>query len=163
MFFDDHNPPHFHAEYGGDLALIDIRTLAVFSGRLPPRVTGLVIEWATRHQQELLADWIGHGRERSSRKSRRWNEGWLTIGLRKTRGTRLLPKMLGANAMSRKSHFYERNQMSQHNYDVAFSYAAEQRQYVHETYECLKGWEFRYLTMRRRLPRYGEKPLRVFK
>ena len=30
MFFDDHNPPHFHAEYGGYLALIDIRTLAVF-------------------------------------------------------------------------------------------------------------------------------------
>ena len=57
MFFDDHNPPHFHAEYGGDLALIDIRTLAVFSGRLPPRVTGLVIEWATLHHQELLADW----------------------------------------------------------------------------------------------------------
>ena len=44
MFFDDHNPPHFHAEYGGDLALIDICSLAVFSGRLPPRVTGLVIE-----------------------------------------------------------------------------------------------------------------------
>jgi len=37
--------------------LIDIRTLAVFSGRLPPRVTGLVIEWATLHQQELLANW----------------------------------------------------------------------------------------------------------
>jgi hypothetical protein len=30
MFFDDHNPPHFHAEYGDDLALIDIRTLACF-------------------------------------------------------------------------------------------------------------------------------------
>ena len=57
MLFDDHNPPHFHAEYGSDLALIDIRSLAVFSGRLPPRVTGLVIEWATLHQQELLADW----------------------------------------------------------------------------------------------------------
>ncbi|MDH5564731.1 MAG: DUF4160 domain-containing protein, partial [Nitrospirota bacterium] len=38
MFFDDHKPPHFHAEYGSDLALIDIRTLAEFSGRLPPRV-----------------------------------------------------------------------------------------------------------------------------
>ena len=50
-------PATLHAEYGGDLALIDIRTLAVFSGRLPPRVTGLVIEWATLHQQELLADW----------------------------------------------------------------------------------------------------------
>ena len=57
MFFDDHNPPHFHAEYGGSFALIDIRTLTVFSGRLPPRVTGLVIEWATLHQREILADW----------------------------------------------------------------------------------------------------------
>ena len=57
MFFDDHSPPHFHAEYGSDLALIDIRNLSVFSGRLPPRVIGLVIEWATLHQQELLADW----------------------------------------------------------------------------------------------------------
>lgn len=57
MFFDDHNPPHFHAEYAGSLTLIDIRTLAVFSGQLPPRAMGLVIEWATLHQQELLADW----------------------------------------------------------------------------------------------------------
>jgi hypothetical protein len=57
MFFDDHNPPHFHAEYGSDLALIDIRNLSVFSGRLSPRVLGLVVEWATLHQQELFADW----------------------------------------------------------------------------------------------------------
>ena len=57
MFFDDHNPPHFHAEYGSDLALIDIRNLSVFSGRLPPRVMGLVIEWATIHQQDLVVDW----------------------------------------------------------------------------------------------------------
>ena len=57
MFFDDHNPPHFHAEYDGDVALIDIRNLSVFSGRLPPRVIGLVIEWASVHQQELFVDW----------------------------------------------------------------------------------------------------------
>jgi hypothetical protein len=57
MFFDDHNPPHFHAEYGDSAALIDIRNLSVFSGRLPPRAMGLVIEWATLHNQELLADW----------------------------------------------------------------------------------------------------------
>ena len=57
MFFDDHNPPHFHAEYAGSIALVGIRTLAVFSGRLPPRAMGLVVEWATLHQQELLADW----------------------------------------------------------------------------------------------------------
>ena len=57
MFFDDHNPPHFRAEYVESLALIDIRTLAIFAGRLPPRAMGLVIEWATLHRQELLADW----------------------------------------------------------------------------------------------------------
>ena len=57
IFFDDHNPPHFHAEYGDALALIDIRNLSVFSGRLPPRAMGLVIEWATLHQQELLTNW----------------------------------------------------------------------------------------------------------
>ena len=57
MFFDDHNPPHFHAEYGESEALIDVRDLSVFAGRLPPRVLGLVIEWATLHRQELLDDW----------------------------------------------------------------------------------------------------------
>ncbi len=57
MFFNDHNPPHFHAEYGDDIAQIDIRALSVIGGKLPPRVLGLVIEWATLHQQELLQDW----------------------------------------------------------------------------------------------------------
>jgi phosphomannomutase len=57
MFFDDHNPPHFHAEYSGYFALIDIRSLSAFSGYLPPRVMGLVIEWATIHKEELFADW----------------------------------------------------------------------------------------------------------
>lgn len=70
MFFDDHNPPHFHAEYGGDLALIDIPSLAVFSGRLPPRVTGLVIEWQRFIRGSFWPTGIGHGRERSSRRSR---------------------------------------------------------------------------------------------
>lgn len=57
MFFEDHNPPHFHAEYGDRLGLVDIRALRAFAGQLPPRVLGLVIEWATLHQQELLDDW----------------------------------------------------------------------------------------------------------
>jgi hypothetical protein len=57
MFYDDHLPPHFHAEYGERLALFDIRNLSIFSGALPPRVTGLVIEWASLHREELLADW----------------------------------------------------------------------------------------------------------
>jgi hypothetical protein len=57
MFWDDHNPPHFHAFYGDELALVDITTLSVFAGRLPPRALGLVIEWATMHQQQLLDSW----------------------------------------------------------------------------------------------------------
>jgi hypothetical protein len=57
MFFDDHNPPHFHAFYGEDQVLVDIRTLSVFAGSLPPRALGLVIEWATLHREELLENW----------------------------------------------------------------------------------------------------------
>lgn len=57
MFWNDHDPPHFRAEYGEHKALVEIRGLSVFGGRLPPRVMGLVIEWASLHQQELLDDW----------------------------------------------------------------------------------------------------------
>jgi len=57
MFFDDHNPPHFHARYGADKAAIDIETLRVLEGHLSPRALGLVIEWATQHKDELLSNW----------------------------------------------------------------------------------------------------------
>jgi hypothetical protein len=57
MFYDDHNPPHFHARYGRDKAAIEIRSLRVLEGKLPPRALGLVIEWASQHQDELLEDW----------------------------------------------------------------------------------------------------------
>jgi hypothetical protein len=57
MFYDEHNPPHFHAQYGDYGCSIDIRTLGVMEGSLPPRALGLVIEWATLHQQELMDNW----------------------------------------------------------------------------------------------------------
>jgi hypothetical protein len=57
MFFTDHAPPHFHVRYGEYKAAIDIRTLAIMEGRLPPRALGLVMEWAALHQQALLNDW----------------------------------------------------------------------------------------------------------
>ena len=57
MFFNEHNPPHFHARYGGEKVAIDIRTLQVLEGRIAPRALGLVIEWASQHQDELLANW----------------------------------------------------------------------------------------------------------
>ena len=57
MFHNDHNPPHFHAEYGGEAAQIEIRGPSVIGGLLPPRAMGLVIEWAALRRQELLEDW----------------------------------------------------------------------------------------------------------
>ena len=57
MFFDDHNPPHFHARYGNDNAVIKIPDLTVLEGYLQPRALGLVIEWAVIHMDELLSDW----------------------------------------------------------------------------------------------------------
>ena len=56
MNFSEHGPPHFHARYSGDNALVNIESLSM-EGRLPPRARGLVVEWATLHQDELLAAW----------------------------------------------------------------------------------------------------------
>jgi Domain of unknown function (DUF4160) len=49
--------PHFHATYGGDEASIDIESLAVLAGDLPPRAKRLVSEWARAHQVELRENW----------------------------------------------------------------------------------------------------------
>lgn len=57
MNYNDHVPPHFHARYGGDQAIIAIETLRVLGGRLSPRVMGLVVEWALQHRDGLLEDW----------------------------------------------------------------------------------------------------------
>ena len=57
MYFNDHNPPHFHARYQDHRATIAIESLELREGTLPPRVLGLVMEWAGLHQAELLANW----------------------------------------------------------------------------------------------------------
>ena len=57
MYYDDHAPPHFHAYYQEHSAVMNIENLEVRSGNLPARATGLVLEWARLHQDELLQDW----------------------------------------------------------------------------------------------------------
>ncbi len=57
MFYDEHNPPHFHATYGEHKAEIGIYDLNILVGKLPSRVLGLVVEWASMHQAELLENW----------------------------------------------------------------------------------------------------------
>lgn len=57
MFFDDHAPPHFHAKYGSDKAIIDIKKLEVIKGKLPRRAEQLALDWAEINQKALLEDW----------------------------------------------------------------------------------------------------------
>ena len=57
MPFDDHPPPHFHAKYGKFKASVELATLSVSDGYLPPRTYGLVIEWASIHEDELRGAW----------------------------------------------------------------------------------------------------------
>lgn len=57
VYWRDHGPPHFHAIYGEYQGAIGIEDLTLLHGRLPPRVMGLVVEWATLHQQELTEAW----------------------------------------------------------------------------------------------------------
>ncbi|MFI5135836.1 MAG: DUF4160 domain-containing protein [Chitinophagales bacterium] len=57
MYYRDHSPPHFHAEYNQFVAQINIQSFEVIEGKLPPRILGLVAEWASIHQQELLENW----------------------------------------------------------------------------------------------------------
>ncbi len=57
LYFDDHAPPHFHASYGGEEAVVAIDTLALIHGNLPSRAHSLVREWALLHQVELQEAW----------------------------------------------------------------------------------------------------------
>ena len=57
MYFNEHLPSHFHAEYGEAEAVYRIDTLDVIRGELPRRAHALVVEWATLHRPELRADW----------------------------------------------------------------------------------------------------------
>ncbi len=68
MFWHDHAPPHFHALYGENEVLIDIRTLETLEGGLPRRAMALVLEWAQEHRAELMEDWELCARNQSPRK-----------------------------------------------------------------------------------------------
>ncbi|MDE0155159.1 MAG: DUF4160 domain-containing protein [Gammaproteobacteria bacterium] len=57
MFYDEHNPPHFHAEYSGNRAVFDFQG-NVLKGSLSSRTaTKLVREWTDLHLSELEEDW----------------------------------------------------------------------------------------------------------
>ncbi|WP_201721611.1 DUF4160 domain-containing protein [Caulobacter sp. B11] len=57
MFFNDHPPPHFHAYYDSNVAVVVIETGEITVGRLPPRVARLVERWRREYIEELKETW----------------------------------------------------------------------------------------------------------
>jgi len=70
MFHDDHNPPHFHVEYGEYRAVLEIGSGKLLAGRLPKRVQQLVKEWRRRHRNELRRAWVDAQAGRQPRRIR---------------------------------------------------------------------------------------------
>ena len=57
MFYNDHERPHFHAEYQGNKVLLDFRG-NIIRGDLGSRTAlRLVREWVDMHATELEEDW----------------------------------------------------------------------------------------------------------
>ncbi|MBF0407918.1 MAG: DUF4160 domain-containing protein [Candidatus Riflebacteria bacterium] len=56
MLYDDHQPPHFHAEYGEYKVSVEIET-GIMEGRFPRRALSALMEWYEMHKEELAEDW----------------------------------------------------------------------------------------------------------
>ncbi len=56
MLYDDHRPPHFHAEYGEYKITVEINS-GVVQGRFPRRALKALLEWYELHRDKLLEDW----------------------------------------------------------------------------------------------------------
>ena len=56
MHFNEHNPPHFHAEYQGYKISISIDD-GIVEGKMPKRALNLIFEWLELHKEELVENW----------------------------------------------------------------------------------------------------------
>jgi hypothetical protein len=56
MYYRDHVPPHFHAEYAEHEIEVESET-GIVDGRFPRRALRAVLEWYELHRDELLANW----------------------------------------------------------------------------------------------------------
>lgn len=57
MFSDEHNPPHFHAEYAEYKATFSIETGQMIQGNMPQNKAVLITAWAVIHKEELMKNW----------------------------------------------------------------------------------------------------------
>jgi hypothetical protein len=56
MYYRDHGPPHFHAEYGEHEITVEIES-GIVEGRFPRRALAAVLDWYHLHQNELARNW----------------------------------------------------------------------------------------------------------
>ena len=56
MYYDDHNPPHFHAFYGDYKAIFSFDG-EIIEGTMPSSKKKLIITWTLIHKEELIANW----------------------------------------------------------------------------------------------------------
>ena len=56
MYFNEHNPPHFHLEYQGFKAKMEIDS-GRLEGTMPKTAISLTLQWLDEHRQELLENW----------------------------------------------------------------------------------------------------------
>ena len=57
MYYNDHMPPHFHAKWAEQEAIILIGTMNIYAGKLPKPQLDLVLRWAALHSEELMNNW----------------------------------------------------------------------------------------------------------
>lgn len=57
MYWDEHMPPHFHAQYVDQKALVSINDAVVIKGSLPSKQLKLVLAWCELHKEELMENW----------------------------------------------------------------------------------------------------------
>ena len=59
FYYDDHDPPHFHAKTTEFEAKISLETMSIMevSGRMRPRDISLVLQWARQNHAVLLQMW----------------------------------------------------------------------------------------------------------
>ncbi len=57
MYYDEHNPPHFHAFYQDFEAMFEIGTGIRIAGKFPPKGEKIIREWAKEYKENLLEVW----------------------------------------------------------------------------------------------------------
>lgn len=56
MYYDDHNPPHFHAFYNNYKAIFNLDG-ELLDGEMPVKQSKLIEAWCVIHKDDLMANW----------------------------------------------------------------------------------------------------------